>query len=338
MQGIAVIALLFAGGCSSPRCAPAQSQSPAGTWTQKAPMPAVRGEVAAAAVGDRTVRLGGGVAGKAVARNEEYDPATIAGAPCAVAAGARPPRRRRAQRQNLCIWRVHIVRPPRRGRWVFEYDPSGDNWQILTPMPAPRASVGVAVLDGKLHVVGGRGLDGVTVATHDVYDPDDRKMEHGRAAAARARPHGVDRRGGKNSCHRGTLAGPADRTGQHDIYDLATDRWTSAAPLPTPRSGVAALLYKDMILVLGGELPPNHTFPENEGYDGKADRWVTLAPMPAGRHGFGGAVIGSDVYFVGGSLTPGGGRNHRPTDQVQSAVSVGRPPAVSSGRKLGRKR
>jgi hypothetical protein len=62
-----------------------------------------------------------------------------------------------------------------------------------------------------------------------------------------------------------------------------------------------------MILVLGGELPPNHTFPENEGYDAASDRWTALAPMPAGRHGFGGAVIGSNAYFVGGSLTPGGG-------------------------------
>ena len=73
------------------------------------------------------------------------------------------------------------------------------------------------------------------------------------------------------------------------------------------RSGVAAVLYKGMILVLGGELPPNHTFPENESYDPASDRWVALAPMPAGRHGFGGAVIGSNAYFVGGSLTPGGG-------------------------------
>jgi hypothetical protein len=71
-------------------------------------------------------------------------------------------------------------------------------------------------------------------------------------------------------------------------------------PLPTPRSGVAAALYKGMILVLGGELPPNHTFPENEGYDAASDRWAALAPMPAGRHGFGGAVIGSNAYFVGG--------------------------------------
>src|SRR5262249_29834819 len=54
----------------------AQPQTPSGTWTQKAPMPAVRGEVAAAAVGDKLFALGGGVAGKAVPRNEEYDPAS----------------------------------------------------------------------------------------------------------------------------------------------------------------------------------------------------------------------------------------------------------------------
>jgi len=54
----------------------ARSQAPSGKWTQKAPMPAVRGEVAAAAVGDKLFALGGGVAGKAVPRNEEYDPAT----------------------------------------------------------------------------------------------------------------------------------------------------------------------------------------------------------------------------------------------------------------------
>src|SRR2546426_11102216 len=54
----------------------ARSQTPPGTWTQKAPMPAVRGEVAAAAVDDKLFALGGGGAGKAGPRNEEYDPAT----------------------------------------------------------------------------------------------------------------------------------------------------------------------------------------------------------------------------------------------------------------------
>jgi len=58
-------------------------------------------------------------------------------------------------------------------------------------------------------------------------------------------------------------------------------------------------------MVLGGELPPVHTFTENEAYDPNTDQWMTLAPMPHGRHGFGGDTIGDSVYFVGGSLYPG---------------------------------
>src|SRR5215831_8652396 len=68
------LALVFAAELIvAPLGAVAQSQTPAGTWTQKAPMPAVRGEVAAAAVGDKLFALGGGVGGKAVF---EYDPAS----------------------------------------------------------------------------------------------------------------------------------------------------------------------------------------------------------------------------------------------------------------------
>src|SRR5262249_62156200 len=57
------------------------------------------------------------------------------------------------------------------GDVVFEYDSASDRWRTLAPMKAPRAAVGVAVLAGKIHVIGGRGLDAVTVATHEIYDP-----------------------------------------------------------------------------------------------------------------------------------------------------------------------
>src|SRR5262249_4381968 len=53
------------------------------------------------------------------------------------------------------------------GDVAFAYDPANDRWQTLAPMKAPRAAVGVTVLAGKIHVIGGRGLDGVTVATHE---------------------------------------------------------------------------------------------------------------------------------------------------------------------------
>ncbi len=78
-----------------------------------------------------------------------------------------------------------------------------------------------------------------------------------------------------------------------------------AAPLPTARSGLASVYYHGLILALGGELPPDHAFPENEAYDPRTDQWTSLAPMPHGRHGFGGDVMDDNAYFVGGSLTRG---------------------------------
>jgi N-acetylneuraminic acid mutarotase len=98
----------------------------------------------------------------------------------------------------------------------------------------------------------------------------------------------------------------------HDIYDPATNSWTSGAPLPTARSGLAYALYQGLVLVLGGELAPN-TFVENEAYDPKTKGWKTLAPMPAGRHGTAAAVAGGRVYLAAGSLKPGSGQV---TDQL----------------------
>jgi N-acetylneuraminic acid mutarotase len=93
----------------------------------------------------------------------------------------------------------------------------------------------------------------------------------------------------------------------HDVYDPKANAWSSGPPLPTPRSGLAGTTYKGLFLVLGGELPPGQTFPENEAYDAKTDSWRALAPMPAGRHATAAATDGEHVYLAGGSLKPGSG-------------------------------
>jgi N-acetylneuraminic acid mutarotase len=148
---------------------------------------------------------------------------------------------------------------------AFEYDPVTDHWRQLAPMPMPLGSTGAAALDGKIHVIAGRGPDnGKTVTTHAVYDPaTDRWSEA--APLPKARDHlaivAVD---GKIHAIGGRLGATVDRTGQHDVYDPASNAWTSAAPMPTPRSSVAATIYHGMILVVGGELAPD-TFVETEG-------------------------------------------------------------------------
>src|SRR5262245_66001592 len=118
-------------------------------------------------------------------------------------------------------------------------------------MKAPRAAVGVAVLAGKIHVIGGRGLDAVTVPTHEVYDPATGTWSEA-APLPKARDHmAVVATAGKIHAIGGRLAGPVRRHGPHCRYDPATNSWTPAAPLPTPRSGVPALLPRGSHLSLG---------------------------------------------------------------------------------------
>ncbi len=77
LRNAALLVALMA-ACAIP--AFAQPAGPAGAWTVKAPMPAIRNEVAAAAVNGRLYVFGGSVGGGRydLTRNEEYDPATNA--------------------------------------------------------------------------------------------------------------------------------------------------------------------------------------------------------------------------------------------------------------------
>jgi N-acetylneuraminic acid mutarotase len=104
----------------------------------------------------------------------------------------------------------------------------------------------------------------------------------------------------------GRFGASNEPTDLHDIFDPGTNSWTSGVPLPTARSGLAYTLYRNLILVLGGELAPN-TFAQNEAYDPKTKTWRALAPMPAGRHGTAAASAAGNVYLAAGSLKPGAG-------------------------------
>src|SRR3979411_2617267 len=124
--GMALGALLIGLCAGNPaRTQPASS----GTWTAKAPMPAIRGEVAAVVFENRLYAIGGNVAGNAVPRNEEYDPATDrwrARAPMPVA------------RDHVGLALVNgkiftfggFVKSVHSGAGtdVFEYDPAADTW------------------------------------------------------------------------------------------------------------------------------------------------------------------------------------------------------------------
>src|ERR1700680_1987122 len=153
-------------------------------------------------------------------------------------------------------------------------------WTLKMPLTAPRTEVAALAIDSKLHAIGGSG-NGNAGPYHDEYDPVTDAWGP-RAPLPQGRDHlALAVSGGTIFAFGGFVGSVHKDAGSGAFqYDPATKA------LPTPRSGLAGAYYHGMILVLGGELPPDRTFGENEGYDPKTDGWITLTPMPHGRHGF----------------------------------------------------
>ena len=90
-----------------------------------------------------------------------------------------------------------------------------------------------------------------------------------------------------------------------EVFDIRRQKWKTGAPLPTARSGIAAVALQGHVLVFGGESTAG-TCSENEAYNVRANSWQSLAPMPTARHGLGATVVGDEVYVISGGPKPGG--------------------------------
>ena len=89
-----------------------------------------------------------------------------------------------------------------------------------------------------------------------------------------------------------------------EIYDPATNGWSTGTPLPTARGGLAAVALADRVFALGGEAPLR-IFSANEMYEIAGNRWIGKEPMRTPRHGAGAAAVGDRIYVVGGGTEPG---------------------------------
>jgi N-acetylneuraminic acid mutarotase len=299
-------ALLLAGcvGRITDSSAPVDQSAP-GRWTTLTPLPAPRQEVAVAALGDRVWVIGGfGEGAEPVATVETYDPAlniweTRASLPVALHHGA----------AAVVNDRLFVVGGFGGGRvrWealdaVYEYVAARNAWEARAPLPTPRGALAVAVLDGRLHALGGSG-DKVSNA-HEVYDPVTNTWTRANAMPT-ARDHlaavafqgRVWALGGRSSFM-------GEQYGNVEIYDPATDSWRTGVPLPAGRGGLAAAALPDRILVFGGEAPLR-IFSATEMYEVAGNRWIAKEPMPTPRHGIGAAVIGGRVYVPAGATQPG---------------------------------
>ena len=303
---LAMVALILAGclGATTPSSAPIDQMAP-GTWTSFAPLPAARQEVAVATLRGQVWVIGGfGTTAEPTATAESYDPASNTW----TARASVPVPVHHAAAVTVGD-RLFVLGGYTGGRvrWepvgdVWEWNEARGAWESRAPMPTPRGALAAAVLNGRIHALGGAQRDPLNV--HEIYDPALNAWKTANALPM-ARDHlaAVTFRG-----RVWALGGRSSFLGNQyanvDIYDPAADAWRTGAPLPRGRGGLAAAALPDRILVFGGEAP-FRIFEATEMYEPAGDRWIAMTPMPTPRHGIGAAVVGARIYIPGGGREPG---------------------------------
>lgn len=91
-----------------------------------------------------------------------------------------------------------------------------------------------------------------------------------------------------------------------EVYDPATNVWTTKAPMPTPRLAVGGAVVNGIFYAVGGRRLPSGTIVGTvEAYDPTTNTWTTKAPLPTPRQFAAVGVLNGTIYAVGGSTSEG---------------------------------
>ena len=135
----------------------------------------------------------------------------------------------------------------------FILDAIEGTWRTAAPCLTKRNSAAGDVINGALHIVGGRQVGGGNVATHEVYDSQEDRWRNaapmpqaqgGLAAAAL---------GGKLYAFGGEYFGNGGGVYPESwVYGPKADSWEALPDMPTPRHGLGAVKLGSAIYVIGG--------------------------------------------------------------------------------------
>ncbi len=243
------------------------------TWRERAALPLATHHPTLVAVGDEVYAIGGFVADAGGAWHMTgavriYDPQRNAwrsgpamaqpyaetvvanlGGRVHVVTGRRPSGPANANWTDHADTTAHVV-----------LDPVAEAWTSAAPAPTARNSAAGAVLNGRLHVIGGRTVSGGNTALHEVYDPDANRW-----TALAPLPDPVEGPRGSGGLAASVLDGTIyvfggewfSSTGggvysQVWAYNAEADNWRQASTMPTPRHGLGAVTVGDRIATIAG--------------------------------------------------------------------------------------
>lgn len=178
------------------------------------------------------------------------------------------------------------------------YDPTINQWTALPNLPHVLVDPGVAVINGKLYVIGDLAANQV-----QIFNPATNSWSLGATLPDTRQSAAVASAGGKLYVMGGILAGNV--IGTVLVYDPAANSWSSAADMITPRATESAVTVNGLIYVIGGILNQGIRSGVTEIYDPVANTWSNREDMPTRRSLSAVAALGTDIYVLGGSDNSG---------------------------------
>lgn len=200
---------------------------------------------------------------------------------------------------------------------VEVYDPQPNTWERVADMPTARASPEIAVVAGKIYVVGGYSgvdnhLDNFKVLDIvEVYDPQTNTWERKKDMSLPRYQFGIGVVADKVYAV-GGLVHPRDKKpgdpGRIDlveVYDPVMNMWGKRAKMPTQRDNFGVGVVNNRIYAIGGSGWPQvgnggPFLTTIEEYTPKVNRWRKRVDMPELRLSFSTVAIDNTIYLIGG--------------------------------------
>jgi N-acetylneuraminic acid mutarotase len=158
---------------------------------------------------------------------------------------------------------------PENKAWVFDLD--SQQWSALPDMPTARGALAAVAVGKKIYVIGGANIPSGTQL-----------------------PDGL------------TPGGSVELLGTNEVFDTETNKWSTLAPMPTPRNHHSIANVEGKIYAIGGRVGSCYSGGwssnvwMNEAYDVATNIWATRAPMPTARSGTGIATVDGKIHVLGG--------------------------------------
>ncbi|KAH0954714.1 hypothetical protein HN011_007733 [Eciton burchellii] len=181
---------------------------------------------------------------------------------------------------------------------IEKYDIFTGEWSEVAPISIGRILPGVALLDGKVYVVGGE-LESCIIANCECYDPRDNVWT---PIACMEEPRCDFGLCALDNCLYafGGWVGE-DIGGSIEIYDPITNTWTLDGYLPEPRFSMGVVAYEGLIYIVGGCTHNSRHRQDVMSYNPVTREWNCLAPMLTPRSQMGITILDGYMYVVGGT-------------------------------------